>query len=91
MMTILNLNKVKDLYYVNLIYELNKTKDKMDLFEKKYSQDFKSFEGNIKNSSKEDFEKWDDYMEWKAFVKLYNKLMAEKRDFDEGNIRVTIN
>jgi hypothetical protein len=68
-MTTINLNKVKDLYYMNLIYEINKTKDKLDLFKKKYASDFLSFEKKVKNASKEDFEKWDDYMEWKGFIK----------------------
>jgi len=88
-MTIINLNKVKDLYYMNLIYELNKTKDKLDLFEKKYSKDFLAFEKDMNGAKKEEFEKWDNYMEWKAFYKTYKMLLAEKRDFDEGNIRVT--
>jgi len=88
-MTTINLNKVRDLYYMNLIYEINKAKDKLDLYKKKYTSDFLSFEKKVKNASKEDFEKWDDYMEWKSFYKAYKKLLAEKRDFDEGNIRVT--
>ena len=88
-MTTLNINKIKNLFFINLIYEINIAKDKLALFESKYSSDFISFENKVKNSSKEDFVKWDDYMEWKAFYKSYNKLIEEKRDFDEGNIRVT--
>jgi len=78
-MTILNINKVKDLYFISLIYEINKAKDKIALFECKYSLDFLLFEEEMKKSSKEDFERWDDYMEWKAYYKNYNKLIAEKK------------
>ena len=73
---------------LDLISEIQALKKAIELFEKKYGKSLKEFEKEVLEG-KEDFEKWDDYMEWKAFVKLYNKLMAEKRDFDEGNIRVT--
>lgn len=88
-MTTLNINKIKDLYFINLIYEINKAKDKLTLFENKYSSDFLSFETTVKTASNENIEGWDDYMEWKAFYKSYKKLLEEKKDFDDGNIRVT--
>jgi hypothetical protein len=84
-----SLDRVKELYYISLIYEINKAKDKLAVFETKYAMDFLSFEKSMRGSSKEDFARWDDYMEWKAYHKSYEKLMAEKKDFDEGNIRIT--
>jgi len=81
-MVTLNINKLKDLYYTNLIHEINKAKDKLAIFQIKYSSDFLSYEKKIKKASREDFERWDDYMEWKAFYKSYNTLIAEKRDFE---------
>ena len=43
----------------------------MKEFEKKYGLEFEDFERQIKSAVKEDFEKWDDYIEWKAYSKSY--------------------
>ncbi len=63
-------NYVKMKFYT----ELTLIKEKLLLFEKKYKCDFPHFEEKISNAEKEDFEQWDDYMEWKAFQKKYNRL-----------------
>ena len=86
-MTIINLNNIKNLYYANLLYELHTVEDKITFFEKKYNIALSDFESNIKNS-KEEFEKWDDYMEWKAFNKKYGDLSTQKKDIEDGNFKV---
>ena len=66
-------NYVKMKFYT----ELTLIKEKLTLFEKKYNCDFPQFEKSINEAEEEDFERWDDYMEWKAFYNKYNR-MAEK-------------
>ena len=63
-------NYVKMKFYT----ELTLIKEKLALFEKKYNCDFFQFEKSIKEAAEEDFERWDDYMEWKAFYNKYNRL-----------------
>jgi hypothetical protein len=63
-------NYVKMKFYT----ELTLIKEKLVLFEKKYNCDFLQFEKSINEAEEEDFERWDDYMEWKAFYKKYNRL-----------------
>jgi len=63
-------NYVKMKFYT----ELTLIKEKLSLFEKKYKCDFSQFEKEVNQAEEEDFEKWDDYMEWKAFYKKYNRL-----------------
>ena len=63
-------NYVKMKFYT----ELTLIKEKLALFEKKYNCDFSQFEKSINEAKEEDFERWDDYMEWKAFYKKYNRL-----------------
>ncbi len=62
---------------INIIHELSMSKmaefeSAMKDFEKKYNMDFEDFQSKIKTSEKEDFEKWDDYIEWKAYFTAYN-------------------
>jgi len=68
-------NYVKMKFYT----ELTLIKEKLALFEKKYNCDFPQFEKSINEAEKEDFERWDDYMEWKAFYNKYKRL-EEKAD-----------
>lgn len=54
--------------------QLTLIKEKLALFKKKYNCDFPEFENSVTSAKKEDFQRWDDYMEWKAFFKKYNRL-----------------
>ncbi|MFQ5637288.1 MAG: hypothetical protein ACE5IR_04765 [bacterium] len=88
-MTTINLETVRDLYYANLIYEIHKSKEKTKFFEQKYSSSFNEFERKIKNATKEEFEKWDDYMEWKTYENLLNKFNKEKKDLEVGDYKIS--
>ncbi len=69
-MTVISKEKVKDMYYANLMYEHHRVTEKIRLFERKYGMSFDEFEKKLKISEKEDIEKRDDYMEWKGYVKV---------------------
>ena len=47
---------------------------KIKLFEKKYGQTFVQFENKIKQSENEDFEEWDDLIEWEAYTHFHEQL-----------------
>ncbi|MCP5050408.1 MAG: hypothetical protein GY940_24810 [bacterium] len=59
---------------MKLYTELTLIKEKLTLFEKKYNCNFPGFEKSVTTAEEEDFKQWDDYMEWKAFYKKYNRL-----------------
>lgn len=54
-------------------------KDRIKLLENKYNCNFKNFEKKLKQQP-EDFELWDDYIEWKAYQ---NKLKEIKEKIGE--------
>ncbi len=66
--------EIEDFLRMKFYTELTLIKEKLSLFEKKYRSDFPHFETAVKNAAEEDFEQWDDYMEWKAFYNKYNEL-----------------
>jgi hypothetical protein len=72
----LEINKQDIENYVKMKFytELTLIKEKLSLFEKKYKCDFSHFEKKVMDAKEENFEQWDDYMEWKAFYKKYNQL-----------------
>ncbi len=87
-MTTLNIDTEKSLFYANIVYEIHTVSDKINFFKSKYNTDFESFESQIKTESKEDFEKWDDYIEWKGFQKALIELKSKKTDIENGNIKL---
>jgi len=88
-MTVINKEKVKDMYYANLMYEYHRVTEKIRLFEKKYGMSFDKFEKGLKSSEKEDIEKWDDYMEWKGYEKVLQGVIKEKKELETGDYKVS--
>ncbi len=87
-MTVISKEKIKDMYYANLMYEFHRVSEKIRLYEKKYGMSFDDFEKGLKGSEKEDFEKWDDYLEWKGCEKVLQRLIKEKRELEVGDYKV---
>ncbi|MDE3059106.1 MAG: hypothetical protein KGJ59_14235 [Bacteroidota bacterium] len=88
-MTTVNINAVKDLYLMNVLYELHRAQEKIAFFERKYHTTYTDFEKSVRGKGKEQFEEWDDYMEWKAFVKAHHNLLQQKNDVENGNIKIS--
>ncbi len=88
-MTIINSEIILDLYCANLMYEIHKLEEKKKFFEHKYSCRFAQFEQDMVSSGKENFTRWDDYMEWKAYENLLLKYRAEKKDIEIGDYKVS--
>jgi len=84
----LSQNKAKDYLKAEILYELNLTKEKLKLFEKKYEKSLEEFEAQLKNE-KENFEKWDDYIEWKSYKKNMNDIKKRLIDIENENIKIT--
>ena len=62
---------------INIVHDLSLSKMKeyelaIQEYEIKYGLVFEHFEQQLKANEKEDFEKWDDYIEWKAYSKAYS-------------------
>lgn len=87
-MTVISKEKMKDMYYANLLYEFHRVTEKIRLFRKKYGMPFDKFEKIIKNSKKENYEKWDDYLEWKGYEKVLQRLVKEEKDLRVGNYKL---
>ncbi len=88
-MVIIDKEKAKEMYYANMMCEYHKVNEKIRLFTKKYSKAFDQFEKDIKGSEKEDFEKWDDYMEWKGYENVLQNLIKEKKELEVGDYKVS--
>ncbi|TYB33156.1 MAG: hypothetical protein FXF49_07795 [Flexistipes sinusarabici] len=84
----LSQNKARDYLKAEILYELNLTKEKLKLFEKKYGKSLEEFEAQLEEE-KENFEKWDDYIEWKSYKKNMDDIEKRLIDIENDNIKIT--
>ena len=61
---------------------------KIKLLSVKYNVDFKIFESQIEQATDENFEAWDDYIEWKAYDQFLTELTAKIDDVKHGHFQM---
>lgn len=72
------------------ISEMALVKEKLELLARKYHCTFLEFEKGTRGKEKEDFEVWDDYIEWKAYDKTLQELEAKLKKIESAqDIRIT--
>lgn len=84
MSIIVSKEDIKRYLKLDIFSELTILKEKVRMFEKKYKCSLKEFEKRIKKSDKEVFEEWDDYIEWKGYVKRIQELEQKMRAIDNA-------
>ena len=81
--------RIKTFEKLMTISQIAPIKEKIRFFEGKYGCAFKAFEREIKEEE-ENFEKWDDYIEWKAYVESLRDLESKLRKIEGAkDIRIT--
>jgi hypothetical protein len=68
---------------------LHAVNEKLRLFEHKYGQTWDEFSKEVEIASDEDLTQWDDYIEWKAYVKTAKDLALKMDELRHGNFEVT--
>lgn len=68
---------------LKLISELVLIRERIKLFENKYDTNFKNFEKAIKQHT-EDFQTWDDYIEWKAYQRKFDEIKDKLGELKSG-------
>ena len=67
---------------------LHTVRKKVRLYERKYNQPWNVFEHHVKASEKEDFSKWNDYIEWKAYVKMAEEFKKKIEEVKHGYFEI---
>jgi len=71
------------------ISQIAPIKERIRYFESKYGCTFGEFKDRIKRE-REDFERWDDYIEWKAYIESLKDLESKIRDIEDAkDVRIT--
>ncbi len=73
-----------NIYKAELLYKFHQALECIKLYETKYGKKFEEFEKQVKNNA-ENFDVWDDYMEWKACIKELETLKKLLQEVEDGN------
>ena len=88
-MVIIEKEKIKDMYFLNLMYEIHKISEKIRLFQIRYKMNFQKYQKKIKKNKNEIYTEWEDYMEWKACMNMKKKYDIEKKEIENGNFKMS--
>ncbi len=80
--------QIQNMIRLELLAQQREIAEQIAAFEKKYHCTFNEFEKNL-NVESENFEHWDDYMEWKAAMKVQAKLAKDLTELQYGNFKIT--
>jgi hypothetical protein len=78
---------IADTLLLETMADMHVVKDKLGFFEKKYNMSYEVFEQTVK-SQEEDYHRWDDYMEWKAYRRLFEDNTRKIRDIKNADFEV---
>ncbi len=78
---------IKNFLKADLLYKLHKLEEEIKLFEKKYNKSFTDFEKEVKE--KENFQKWEDYLEWKSAIKELEYIKKQITELESGDIKLS--
>jgi hypothetical protein len=76
-------DELKEYEKLKIISQLTPLKEKIRLFESKYKCSFEQFEKKI-NEEQENFGKWDDYIEWKAYIETFKDLTTKLKEAEDA-------
>ena len=68
---------------LKIISEIAPIRERIAEFERKYGMSLEEFEETLKESE-ESFEAWDDYIEWKAYVRKLRDLQEKLREIENA-------
>lgn len=80
-------SQVANWILLDLLSKKQRYFDKVEFFQRKYGSKFEIFEEEIKTKP-EDFEIWDDYIEWKANHDFYTDVLKKLEEVKNGDFQM---
>jgi hypothetical protein len=87
-MVVVSKYQVGEMLLLKLMAERSYLKDKMAQFEYKYKLNLEAFELQMNQAANENFQMWDDLIEWQAYAKLTQKVASQIIEVRDGAIKM---
>jgi len=85
---ILTKKQVGDSVLTDYLSEKKELEEKLSSLEGKYRTDLQTFEAQLESSSVENFEAWDDLIQWKAYHQFLFEIETKITDIRNGDFQV---
>ena len=79
--------EVRQSCLIDLLNQKHSIKEKIRLFEHEFQKSFADFEKDV-TSNREDFHKWDSYIEWKGFIPALKDVEDKIEEINRGNFTI---
>ncbi|WP_031387900.1 hypothetical protein [Desulfonatronum thiodismutans] len=86
-MVVIQKDYVSMLLLGDLFSEKHKTEERIEFYKKKYKTDISSFKSQVFEGD-ENFEYYDDYLEWKAYVNSLKDINRKINEIKDGNFQI---
>ena len=80
---VVTIDDIKAFERLKLISQIAPVKERICSFERKYGCGLRAFEENLKQLP-EDFERWDDFIEWKAYADSLKDLESRLKKIEDA-------
>lgn len=87
-MVILTKKQVGDSVLTDYLSEKQELEDKLNILKQKYRSDLQTFEAQLESSSVENFEAWDDLIQWKAYHQFLLEIETKITDIRNGDFQM---
>lgn len=87
-MVILTKKQVGDAVLTDYLSEKQELEEKLNLLKQRYRIDLQIFEAQLESSSVENFEAWDDLIQWKAYHQFLLELETKITDIRNGDFQM---
>ena len=87
-MVIVDKKHVSRLLLVEAYSKKHTAEEKVAFFQRKYNKSFDEFEKKM-HTNEENYIRYDDYMEWKAYIRCLESINLRIKDLKNGSIQFT--
>lgn len=87
-MVILTKKQVGDSVLTDYLSKRQDLQEKLGSLEQKYQADLQTFETQLENSSVDNFEAWDDLIQWKAYDQFLSEIETQITDIRNGDFQM---
>jgi len=78
-------DEIKEYEKLKIITQITSIRERIRLFETKYGCKFEKFERDVKTRQEEDFDIWDNYIEWRAYLKSLGELEGRIKEIENAH------
>lgn len=87
-MVILTKKQVGDSVLAYYLSEKQELEEKINILQERYRTDLPTFEAQLESSSVENFEAWDDLIQWKAYHQFLLEIETKITDIRNGDFQM---